>query len=1078
MSLSGAKSLQAGARSLVTLALAAIATLLALPAHSQGVVQILQGATGEHWNDMALYDKGHKLFVSDSSRGKILVIDTVSLARSELALPNVGIGMAEWMAVHEGTGTLYVGIPGNDDTTLVVDADSHAIGPALTGFGSRSATVDEKRGRLYALGSSLDQTLTAIDVTSNTVVGSVNVGSLMSMGILDLDRNGGLNPVTGEIVITNRHADEFAIINGPALTGEGIAAQGSRGWTGVWNPAENRVYITTITWGGYFTYDRDTSTAGFAGCATDGTNLFYSAAKNRVYSGAEINGSLVVMDGATGTCQVVAVGGGLPTLGFAATRSHAYVAGAHGVRVLDENTLGSLAWFPIPGPEGGGTVDSQVVVAASSQRVFVRAYRDLTSGAASAILVVDDLAPLINTQPQPQTIRQRDTAKLMVGATGTGSLHYQWYQGARGDLSTPVGSDSATLVTPALDASTAFWVRVSDAVGHTDSVDVMVTVDAGLGKWLLQTSHTENDLFDVYFVDQNTGWAVGYLGTILHTTDGGETWARQTSGTSYELSAVHFADANHGWIVGWSGNVWRTSDGGITWTRRASGTTYDLKDVFFLDGNRGWAVGAYGALVPTTTDGGVTWVPGGQAISNWLYGVRFLDPSTGWAVGSDGYVIRTGNGGATWTVEDTGSIRSLYGLDFFGRTGWAVGQGCIFSRSESDGAWVRRDEGRVSATLNDVDFVTAERGWAVGTGGTIVRSIDGGVSWFGEPSGTARDLQGVHFVDTKTGWAVGLAGTILKYVAPPFALTVTRTGEGSGTVTSQPAGIDCGTDCGESYAFGSQVTLLATPNTGSSLAGWTGACTGTGTCSVSMDLPRAVTVRFDPGGTGGQSGTGTGGTSGGTGTGGTSSGGTSTGGQPDGGQPTGGRASGGTIPAAGGTIPATGGTISLTGGTNSATGGSLTGGTGGSSGTGGTTSVAGTGGAGGNSGDGGGPGGAAGGKTSTPSSAGGSAGAGSARGGLGGGAGEVTSGSSVAGATAASSGGRGSGGVGSGVSHGGAAGSASSHGGSSPTSPGGGCSCAIDHSGGCTMLGAWPAALLTLLMWTRRRRRGRGRSPS
>jgi hypothetical protein len=79
-----------------------------------------------------------------------------------------------------------------------------------------------------------------------------------------------------------------------------------------------------------------------------------------------------------------------------------------------------------------------------------------------------------------------------------------------------------------------------------------------------------------------------------------------------------------------------------------------------------------------------------------------------------------------------------------------------------------------------------------------------------------------------------------------FPLTVGKAGSGSGTVTSNPAGIDCGSDCSESYASGTVVTLIATPAAGSTFAGWSGACSGTGPCNVSMTAARSVTATFSP----------------------------------------------------------------------------------------------------------------------------------------------------------------------------------------------------------------------------------------
>jgi len=78
-----------------------------------------------------------------------------------------------------------------------------------------------------------------------------------------------------------------------------------------------------------------------------------------------------------------------------------------------------------------------------------------------------------------------------------------------------------------------------------------------------------------------------------------------------------------------------------------------------------------------------------------------------------------------------------------------------------------------------------------------------------------------------------------------YMLTVGKTGTGAGTVTSSPAGINCGSDCSEAYAMGTNVTLSAVAATGSAFAGWSGACSGSGsTCTVAMSAARAVTASF------------------------------------------------------------------------------------------------------------------------------------------------------------------------------------------------------------------------------------------
>jgi hypothetical protein len=123
---------------------------------------------------------------------------------------------------------------------------------------------------------------------------------------------------------------------------------------------------------------------------------------------------------------------------------------------------------------------------------------------------------------------------------------------------------------------------------------------------------------------------------------------------------------------------------------------------------------------------------------------------------------------------------------------------------------------------------------------------------------TATASAGSHFAGFNYGKCVGASpctltvkgsGTEYAEFQPGAAttqtLTVGKAGTGSGTVTSNPAGINCGADCSEAYDSGTVVTLSPAPDAGSAFAGWSGGCSGSGSCSVTMSQARSVTATFN-----------------------------------------------------------------------------------------------------------------------------------------------------------------------------------------------------------------------------------------
>jgi Divergent InlB B-repeat domain len=171
----------------------------------------------------------------------------------------------------------------------------------------------------------------------------------------------------------------------------------------------------------------------------------------------------------------------------------------------------------------------------------------------------------------------------------------------------------------------------------------------------------------------------------------------------------------------------------------------------------------------------------------------------------------------------------------------------------------------VTATfkVNDYTLAVAKNGTGTGTG--TVTSWPAGINCGADCAeivnhGTTMMLIATPATgSTFIGWSGGgCSGTGMCVVSVTAAMAVTATfkvnaytlavvknGSGSGSVTSSPAGINCGTDCAEIVNHGTTMTLTATPATSSTFSGWSGGgCSGTGTCVVTVTSATSVTASF------------------------------------------------------------------------------------------------------------------------------------------------------------------------------------------------------------------------------------------
>ena len=95
------------------------------------------------------------------------------------------------------------------------------------------------------------------------------------------------------------------------------------------------------------------------------------------------------------------------------------------------------------------------------------------------------------------------------------------------------------------------------------------------------------------------------------------------------------------------------------------------------------------------------------------------------------------------------------------------------------------------------------------------------------------------------GGSPGRASPALSQkILPAYTLTLDMPVINRGTVTSAPSGLNCTSNCSAEFFSGVELVLTAVPTFSSTFVGWGGACTGTGTCTVTMDAAKSVTATF------------------------------------------------------------------------------------------------------------------------------------------------------------------------------------------------------------------------------------------
>ncbi len=316
------------------------------------------------------------------------------------------------------------------------------------------------------------------------------------------------------------------------------------------------------------------------------------------------------------------------------------------------------------------------------------------------------------------------------------------------------------------------------------------------GIWEPVNYSEDLQLADIFCVSAEVCYVSGYAGTILKTTDGGQSWTPQLGGDPQgkesHIYGLLFLDETHGWAIQFRDQLLRTTDG-ETWERVGKiGRLFSPSDYLFVSEDVGFVLENAGAeptpSIARTLDGGRTWQQVAVCSTKMqiqglmrdvecrLRSLYFVSPTVGYAVGGMGeflFTMKTEDGGETWTVfyQDKVGSGSDPGFEI-------LGGGDLFFIDENTG-FVSLRSGRILATTDGgqtwrglvgtagwIRFADPEVGFSF-LGAQFTYTTDGGKRWNSRPIRFPAGVHAFSLPRRDRAYVVGNHGMIYRYRVVP-----------------------------------------------------------------------------------------------------------------------------------------------------------------------------------------------------------------------------------------------------------------------------------------------------------------------
>lgn len=303
---------------------------------------------------------------------------------------------------------------------------------------------------------------------------------------------------------------------------------------------------------------------------------------------------------------------------------------------------------------------------------------------------------------------------------------------------------------------------------------IQKSINSGLS-WTIFDNSFRNSLYGISFPSVNTGFIIGekdvYNYSLLKTTNQGINWTKMSIHNSNEdYFDVFFTDNNTGFAGGSNGLICKTTNSGINWSFVNLNDGFSISDLIFVNQLTGFAGTTFPSIYKTS-NGGANWLRVFyNSSASRIEKFAFPSISTGYASGFGLY--KTTNGGDNWFNLNAPSVSPLNKSIFFinNNTGFLGGDGGEISKTTNGGLnWSTNITEFTQYQFLEIQFVNMNTGYIAGFSNSninlqniVLKTTNSGSNWESLNLPSNYVLFAMQFLNDTIGYLAGERGAIIK----------------------------------------------------------------------------------------------------------------------------------------------------------------------------------------------------------------------------------------------------------------------------------------------------------------------------